>query len=70
MDYCNFLERVRNKLLNLVTVRDIFFFTLGVAAAFYLAFNIYQWRLGEAKKTGEIVFQNTPYVFKQAQTQR
>ena len=70
MDYNGILERVRNKLSRLITVRDIFFFSLGVAAAFYLAFHIYQWRMEEAKKIGAIIFQNTPYVFKQTQMQR
>ncbi|MDA8156728.1 MAG: hypothetical protein M0Z52_09825 [Actinomycetota bacterium] len=63
-------EWMRGKFSNLLTVRDIFFFACGVAVAFYLALHIYEWRMGEAKKIGAIVFENSPYTFKQTITQQ
>lgn len=65
MNYRKICDWFKDKFANLVTVRDIFFFTLGVAVAFYLAFHIYLWRMGEAKRVGAIVFENSPYIFKQ-----
>lgn len=70
MDHNKIFDRVRSRVSNLVTVRDIFFFSLGIAVAFYVAFHIYQWRMGEAKRVGAIVFENIPYVFKQTITQQ
>ncbi len=68
MDYGKALGWARDKVSGLITVRDIFFFALGAAVAFYAAFHIYMWRMGEAKKVGAIVFENTPYIFKQTIT--
>lgn len=70
MNYGEISGWVRNKISTLLTVRDIFFFSLGIAVAFYAAFHIYQWRMGEAKRIGALVFENTPYVFKQTITQQ
>ena len=70
MNYGRIFDWARKKTSNLIRVRDIFFFSLGIAVAFYLALHIYQWRMGEAKKVGAIVFQNTPYIFKQTPMQQ
>ncbi len=69
MNYGKFFDWARHKASNLITVRDIFFFFLGIAIAFYAAFHVYQWRMGEAKKIGAVVFENTPYIFKQTMAQ-
>ncbi len=70
MNYGKVFDWAKSKISSLITVRDIFFFALGVAVAFYAAFHIYQWRMGEAKRVGAIVFENTPYIFKQTLTQQ
>ncbi len=70
MSYGKIIDWARNKVSNLITFRDIFFFSTGIAVAFYLAFHIYLWRMGEAKRVGALVFENTPYVFKQTITQQ
>lgn len=57
----NWREVVKEKIKNLVTVKDILMIAIGFFIAIVICFHIYNWRMWEATEQGSFIFQKKVY---------